>query len=168
MLAAPIPDNESERLAALRELLILDTPPEQRFDRIVQFAAAEFDMPVALISLLDSDRQWFKAAVGNQGVCETGREISFCGHVIVQPDVMMVPNALQDQRFHDNPLVTGDPHIRFYAGAPLIMPNGHAIGTLCLIDDRPRQLDEIELGILRTLRDLVVEELAGPAEAPDA
>ncbi|NVD99379.1 GAF domain-containing protein [Massilia sp. BJB1822] len=159
MIAAPLPDNEAERLSALLALLILDTPPEERFDKIVSFAAEEFDVPIALISLVDTDRQWFKAAIGLGATCETGRDISFCGHAIMRGDIMVVPNALDDVRFHDNPLVSGPPHIRFYAGAPLILPSGYALGTLCIIDTRPRTLDGIELAILSTLRSLAVQEL---------
>ena len=164
MIAAPIPDNEAERLAALYALLILDTPPEQRFDKIVEFAASEFDVPIALISLIDSDRQWFKSGVGLDA-CETGRDVSFCGHAILRSDIMEIPDAAEDVRFADNPLVTGPPHIRFYAGAPLALPDGNTIGTLCLIDIRPRKLDEVELAILSTLRGLVMQELIETREA---
>jgi len=168
MLAAPIPDNDCERLAALRELLILDTPPEERFDKVVQFAAQEFEVPISLISLIDENRQWFKARVG-MNACETSRDISFCAHAILQPDIFVIPDAREDARFADNPLVTGPPHVVFYAGAPLRMPNGHAIGTLCLIGHEPRaMLDRTELAILGSLRDLLVEELVNPAEAPHA
>jgi len=168
MLAAPIPDNERERLAALRELLILDTPPEERYDKSVQFAAQEFDVPVSAISLIDENRQWFKARVGVD-MCEGARNISFCGHAILQPDIFVIPNAREDARFADNPLVTGPPHVIFYAGAPLRMPSGYVIGTLCLIGHEPRApLDRTELAILSSLRDLLVEELTNPAEAPHA
>lgn len=158
MLAAPIPANDGDRLAALRALLILDTPPEQRFDRIVQFAASEFGVPIALLSLVDENRQWFKARVGLD-VCETGRDISFCGHAIVQHELFVIPDARADARFADNPIVTGEPKVIFYAGAPLAAPSGHNIGTLCLIDHQPRTLDATELAILTTLRDLLQEEL---------
>jgi GAF domain-containing protein len=158
MLPAPIPDNDQERLAALRELLILDTPPEQRFDKIVAFAANEFDVPIALVSLIDENRQWFKARHGLEA-CETGRDISFCGHAIHQAEHFIVEDAARDARFADNPLVTGEPHIRFYAGAPLRLPDGHTVGTLCLIDRVPRTLDHTAQCILATLRDLVQEEL---------
>ena len=164
MLAAPIPDNDAERLTALRELLILDTPPEQRFDKVVQFAAEEFDVPIALLSLVDENRQWFKAVVGLD-VCETGRDISFCGHAILQSDIFVIPDARKDARFADNPIVTGEPYVIFYAGAPLTMPSGFTIGTLCLIDHEPRTLDATELAIIATLRDLLLEELNQPAEA---
>ncbi|TFV99565.1 GAF domain-containing protein [Oxalobacteraceae bacterium OM1] len=158
MLAAPIPLNDEERLAALHALLILDTPPEQRFDRIAAFAAQEFDVPTALVSLVDRNRQWFKARVG-MAMCETGRDVSFCGHAILAAETLVVPDTTQDARFADNPLVAGAPHIRFYAFAPLVMPSGHAVGTLCVLDTRPRTLDATELSILATLRDLLVNEL---------
>ncbi len=157
------PANEQQRLAALYELLLLDTPPEQRFDTIVEFAASEFDVPICLITLLDHDRQWFKARVGLDA-CSTARDISFCGHAILQTDTLVVSDATQDPRFFDNPLVTSDPNIRFYAGAPLILPSGMAVGTLCIIDTAPRTLDAVELTILASLRDLLVMELAGSAK----
>lgn len=167
MLTPQTPANEKERLAALYELLLLDTPPEKRFDTIVEFAASEFDVPICLITLLDHDRQWFKARVGLDA-CSTARDVSFCGHAILQPDIMVVPDAATDPRFADNPLVTSAPLIRFYAGAPLTMPSGHALGTLCIIDTKPRTLDAVELAILSTLRDLLVKELDGKREDGNA
>jgi len=167
MQTAPIPDNEVERLTALRELLILDTPPEERFDKVVQFAAEEFDMPIALLSLSDENRQWFKARVG-MDACEGARDTSFCGHAILQPDIFVIPDARADARFADNPIVTGEPHAVFYVGAPLTMPSGFTIGTLCMIDHKPRTLDATELAILATLRDLLLEELSQRQEAPHA
>lgn len=158
MQEPPIPADEDERLQALRQLLILDTPPEERFDRIVAFAAQEFDMPIALISLVDARRQWFKARVGLDAE-ETGRDVSFCAHAILKEETMVVPDTAQDARFVDNPLVTGAPGIQFYAGAPLKLPSGEAIGTLCIIDQQPRDLDRVDLAILASLRDLAVEEL---------
>lgn len=158
MLAAPIPPNDTQRLRLLRNLLILDTPPEDRFDNIVFFAMEEFEVPIATISLVDADRQWFKAKSG-LSACQTARDISFCGYAIHTPEVLVVPDARLDKRFSGNPLVTGDPHVRFYAGAPLLMAPGLAIGTLCLIDVKPRCLDEVDLAILRSLRDLVVTEI---------
>ncbi|RYF25440.1 MAG: GAF domain-containing protein [Comamonadaceae bacterium] len=158
MQTPPTPADEDDRLHALRELLILDTPPEERFDRIVAFAAQEFDMPMAFVTLVDAERQWFKARVGSDTV-ETARDVSFCAHAILQDEPLVIENALQDDRFHDNPLVTGDPHIRFYAGAPLALPGGQSVGTLCIIDRQPRALDRVELAILKSLRDLAVEEL---------
>jgi GAF domain-containing protein len=155
---APIPARDETRLQALRELLLLDTPPEARFDRIVQFAAAQFEMPIVLVTLVDRERQWFKASVGIN-VCETAREISFCGHAITEPELFIVTDARHDPRFADNPLVTGAPYLRFYAGAPLGLPNGEAVGTLCLIDVAPRGFDDVDRAMLSSLRSLVVEEL---------
>ena len=166
MLPAPIPANDNERLQALRDLLILDTPPEQRFDRIVEFAASEFDVPVALLTLVDGNRQWFKARFGIP-ICETARDISFCGHAINGTEIFVVPDARVDERFVDNPMVINDPCIRFYAGAPLLMPSGHAVGTLCLIDRRARKLDKVDLSILSTLRDLVVQEMMNSTSTPE-
>lgn len=158
MLPAPRPADDEDRLDALRRLLVLDTPPEERFDRIAAFAANEFDVPIALVSLVDEDRQWFKARVGLD-MCETARDISFCGHAITSDEVMVVFDTLNDPRFVDNPMVLGEPAIRFYAGAPLKMPTGQRVGTLCLIGKTPRTYDEVDRAIHLALRDLVVEEL---------
>lgn len=158
MQPAPIPADDDARLQVLRELLILDTPPEERFDRLVEFAASEFDVPIALISLVDRERLWFKARVGLDA-CETARDISFCGHAIVQKELFEVVDAARDPRFADNPLVVGGPQIRFYIGAPLALPGGATLGTLCLIDTRPREFDAADRAILGTLRDLAVAEL---------
>ena len=158
MIRAPIPADDAERLQALRELLILDTPPEERYDRITRFARDEFELPIALVSLVDRNRQWFKSNVGI--ACqETPRDVSFCGHAIVERDALVVPDALKDPRFRDNPMVIASPWVRFYAGAVLRLPHGPAVGTLCVMDTRPRNLDRIGLSILCALRDLVVEEL---------
>jgi GAF domain-containing protein len=164
MLAAPLPRNEAKRLEALRSLLILDTPPEERFDRISAFAAKEFDVPIALVSLVDQDRQWFKSNFGLD-VCETTRDVSFCGHAITKSETLVVPDALRDPRFADNPLVTGHPYIRFYAGAGLRLPYGQVVGTLCIMDRRPREFDKLDVAILGGLRDLVVDELYRREEA---
>ena len=158
MIPAPIPTDDERRLQALREMLILDTPPEERFDRVVRFAADEFDMPIVLVSLVDAKRQWFKARVGLDA-CETDRESSFCGHAIMQAKILIVEDALDDERFRDNPLVSGDPKIRFYAGAPLQLPTGEIVGTLCMIDRQPRRLDAVDQAIFGSLRDLVAGEL---------
>lgn len=158
MQAAPIPANEAARLQALRELLILDTPPEERFDRICRFAAEEFEVAQVLVNLVDADRQWSKACAGAP-VPELPRAVSFCAHAILGDDLMEVEDARQDPRFHDNPLALADPPVRFYAGAPLRLAHGATVGTLCLADPQPRRLDVYERGILRALRDLVVEEL---------
>jgi len=158
MITPPIPDNEDERLKALRELLILDTSPEARFDRIAEFARTEFDTEMALVTFVDHDRQWFKAHIGLD-LTETSRDVSFCAHALLEDDIMVVPDARQDQRFHDNPLVTGSPWIRFYAGALLRLPLGSALGTLCVIDSKPRDWTALDGSILRALRDLVMQEL---------
>lgn len=157
MQAPMIPENEEQRLAILRELLILDTPPEERFDVITGFCSTRFGVPIAVVSLVDADRQWFKSACGLDAA-ETSREVSFCGHAILDTKVMVVSNALQDPRFADNPLVTGAPHIRFYAGAALNI-KGHNVGTLCLIDSKPHIFDEHDQQTLKELSQLVVEEL---------
>lgn len=166
MITPPMPDNEAARLALLYELLLLDTPPERRLDKIVEFAANEFKVPICLISLIDSERQWFKARVGLEA-CETARDISFCGHALASSELLLVPDARLDARFQDNPLVLGAPHIRFYAGAPLACRDGLVIGTLCLIDTVPRTLDAVEQAILGSLRDLVVLELMSPQALAD-
>lgn len=158
MIPAPRPHDEDQRLQALRAMLILDTPPEERFDRIVRFAADEFDVPMALISLVDDDRQWFKARVGLEA-CQTGREESFCAHAVHDRATLLVPDALRDERFHDNPLVVGGPHIRFYAGAPLTLKSGAVVGTLCVLDTRQRDFDALDRNILEALRALAVAEL---------
>ncbi len=160
MTPAPMPADEDERLAALRELLLLDTPPEERFDRLTRSAAEQLDTPIALLTLVDGQRQWFKSRMGLEAT-ETPREISFCGHAILKNELFVVEDASRDPRFADNPLVTGDPHIRFYAGAPLSAPGGHRIGTLCVIDTVPRTLGTVERSILDALRRLANETLAG-------
>ncbi len=159
MTLPPTPANEPERLAALRALLILDTEPEARFDQIANFARKEFDVPIALISLVDQDRQWFKSNPGLEQIRETPRDIAFCAHAILASDTLVVPDALADECFKDNPLVTGPTGFRFYAGAPLTLPSGEAVGTLCILDTKPRDIDMMDLVILGCLRDLVIEEL---------
>ena len=148
--AAP-PSDESKRLAALLELRVLDTLPEQAFDDIVALAAHICGTPIGLVSLVDAQRQWFKAKVG-LAADETHRDLAFCAHAIVAAEpVFIVEDAQQDPRFADNALVTGDPHIRFYAGAPIVLPGGHAMGTVCVIDTVPRRLDAAQLGALQAL-----------------
>jgi PAS domain S-box-containing protein len=152
------PALEDDRLAALHRYHVLDTPHERAFDRIVQLAALLLDVPIALISLIDAERQWFKARYGLDAL-ETPRALAFCDHAVRGTGIMVVPDAEKDQRFRDNPLVTGDPHIRFYAGAPLVTPDGYAIGTICTIDRAPRQLRARDAAILTALGEQVVHEL---------
>ena len=132
------PANEIERLATLRSLGLLDTPPEQRFNRITRTAARIFKVPIALVSLVDAERQWFKSRYGLHS-SETPRSVSFCGHAILNDTALVIEDALLDERFADNPLVSGVPRVRFYAGQPLAGPGGLKLGTLCLIDHAPRQ-----------------------------
>ena len=151
MIAAQKPANEVERLAALRRTGLLDTPSEDRFDEIVRLASEIAETPMALVSLVDEGRQWFKARCGLDAT-ETPREFAFCAHAILEPgQVFRVPDTLQDVRFADNPLVTGAPHLRSYYGDPLRAPSGHAIGTLCVLDDRPHELSEQCIRALETL-----------------
>jgi phosphoribosyl 1,2-cyclic phosphodiesterase len=157
-IPACIPEAEARRLAAVRSLHILDTPAEERFDRFTRLAARVFNVPVSLISLIDEDRQWFKSRVGTE-LGETSRNLSFCAHAILEPRPLVIPDALQDERFATNPLVVGPPRIRFYAGVPLHVA-GEAIGTLCLIDVRPREPTAEDLRMLRDLGGMVEAELA--------
>lgn len=144
--------DEAARLAALRRYRILDTDPEQAFDDLTLLASYICETPIALLTLIDSDRQWFKSTVGLSET-QTERNISFCTHAIEHPhDIMIVPNALSDQRFSENPLVREHPNIRFYAGAPLVTPDGHALGTLCVVDLVPRTLSEEQAAALDALR----------------
>lgn len=155
---ARIPENEARRLAALRELAILDTPPEERFERLTRIAAAALDVPIALVSLVDRDRQWFKSCFGLD-VRETSREVAFCAHVVYQQKELIVRDTLLDDRFADNPLVVEGPRIRAYTGIPLILEDGRCIGTFCVVDTRPREFNDTELSTLRDLRDLALEEI---------
>src|ERR1700675_1463108 len=131
------PANEDGRIAALEKYAILDTDPEQPFDDLTLLASFVCKTPIALISLVDEDRQWFKSHVG-MGALETSRDIAFCSPAIMQSDGLVVPDALLDERFRDNPLVASDPHIRFYAGAPLINEDGYDLGAICVVVRRPR------------------------------
>ena len=159
MLPAPDLPNEADRVAALHELNLLDTPPEERFDRLTRIASKLFNVPIALISMVDTDRQWFKSSQGLE-LKETPRDISICGHAIVQDEPFVIENALEDIRFADNPLVIGEPKIRFYAGHPLHGRNDNLIGTLCIVDTAPRSFDESDQKALQDLARIVDTELS--------
>lgn len=153
------PRDEQTRLETLRSLSILDTPPEERFDRLTRMAKRLFGVPIALVSLVDENRQWFKSCFG-LSVSETPRDFSFCGHAILGNDVFIIPDTLVDERFADNPLVLNDPYIRFYAGCPLRGPNGSKMGTLCIIDRKPRIFSNDELEALTDLAAMVEREIS--------
>jgi GAF domain-containing protein len=157
-MTATMPSTEAARVAALNRYAILDTEPEQSFDDLVVLASFVCRTPIATLSLVDDHRQWFKSKVGVE-VRETPRDISFCAHAIQQEELFIVPDALADPRFKDNPLVLGDPHIRFYAGAPLIDEDGYALGTLCVMDRQPRELDDTQKEALRSLRRLALSQI---------
>jgi two-component system cell cycle sensor histidine kinase/response regulator CckA len=165
-MTAPVKKNEARRLKVLWQYEILDTVPEEVFDDLTELAARICEAPIALISLIDEDRQWFKSKVG-VSVSETSRDISFCAHAIKQTDLFIIPDATQDLRFANNPLVTSDPKIRFYAGAPLITPDGHALGTLCVIDKVPRELRLEQQQALRVLARHVMTQLEVRRHAKD-
>lgn len=150
--------SEAARVEALHKYAILDTEPEQAFDDFVQLASFICKTPIAAISLVDENRQWFKAKVG-LSVSETPREIAFCATAMQQPDVFVVRDALQDERFRDNPLVVSEPNVRFYAGAPLIDDDGHALGTICVIDRVPRELAPDQQAALQSLSRLVLGQM---------
>jgi len=158
-MANPQPiTNEAARVRALHKYAILDTEPEQTFDDLVLLASFICNTPIALISLVDEDRQWFKAKVG-VSVSETPRDIAICATAIQQPDVFVVPDTLNDDRFRDNPLVRSEPNVRFYAGAPLIDEDGHALGTLCVIDRIPREFAPDQQVALKALSRLALAQL---------
>lgn len=157
-MAAPMPTVEAARIAALNRYAILDSEPEEAFDDLVLLTAHVCKTPIALLSLVDDHRQWFKAAVGVQ-IKETPREISVCSHAIQQSELFIVPDMLEDARFRDNPLVTGEPRIRFYAGAPLVNEDGFALGTLCVVDREPRELDNEQKDALKALGRLTLRQM---------
>ena len=152
------PNDEDRRLAATRSLGLWKTPPEERFDRVVRVAAAAFDVPIALIALMERDREWFKSCYGVE-FREVPRDASFCGHAIFERQPLVVSDAHLDERFADNPYVTGFPGVRFYAGHPLILSNGCCVGTLCILDVRPRHFDNVGISLLRDLSQLALAEL---------
>ena len=153
------PHDEHTRLETLRSLKLLDTSPSERFDRLTRIARRMFGVPISLVSLVDDNRQWFKSRQGLDAT-ETPRDISFCGHAILGDDIFIVPDATKDNRFVDNPLVTDNPNIRFYAGVPLRVSNGSKIGTLCIIDEKPREFSEEDLELLRDLAEMAQQEIA--------
>jgi GAF domain-containing protein len=158
--SAPIPANEAARLAALARLGILDTPNEPEFDQIVAEAAAMANTPMSLISFVTESRQWFKASTGVEAK-ETNRSAAFCAWAIYNADVLCVEDAVTDERFHDNALVTGNPNIRAYAGVPIESPDGFLLGTLCVIDDKPKAFDQAVVDQLKTLAARVSQLLIG-------
>lgn len=159
MKLAPMPPDERSRLETLRALNLLDTAPEERFDRLTRMARRMFGVPISLVSLVDANRQWFKSSQGLDA-SETSRDISFCGHAILGDDILMIPDTALDDRFSDNPLVIDNPNIRFYAGCPLTVLNGSKIGTLCIIDREPRQFSEEDSKLLRDLAAMAEQEIA--------
>jgi diguanylate cyclase (GGDEF)-like protein len=158
MIKPQFPKNEAERLHALRTLKILDTSHEERFDRVTRMAKRMFGVSISLVSIVDEDRQWFKSSQGLDA-SETSRDISFCGHAINQDGLFIVPDTAKDERFFDNPLVTEAPNIRFYAGYPLKLRQGINIGTLCLIDTKPKNLDEEDQQLLKDLGAMIEQEI---------
>jgi diguanylate cyclase (GGDEF)-like protein len=158
MIKPPIPIDELLRLETLRRLNILDTDAEERFDRVTRLARRVFGTPIALVSLVDAERQWFKSSQGLEAT-ETHRDISFCGHAVADGRMLIVSDTLEDERFSDNPLVTCDPNIRFYAGYPLSAPDGRKVGTLCVIDREPREVTPEDIKLLEELGHMVEEEL---------
>lgn len=165
--SARIPEDEPERLAALRRVEILDTASEEFFDSIARLVAELCGAPISLVTFVDADRQWLKSRVG-LNVCETRRDVAFCAHAILQPELFVVPDALADPRFANNPLVTGEPYIRFYAGAPITTGDGHRLGTVCVIDRQPRTLNPTQETMLKVLSDRAAAELDRRARTPVA
>ncbi|WP_207434946.1 sensor histidine kinase [Sabulibacter ruber] len=159
MIDPGLPENEAERLKALEQYQILDSLPEKDFDDLTKMASAICQTPISLITFIDANRQWFKSTLGIEGT-ETPRELAFCAHAIKEPtQPLIVPDASKDERFHDNPFVTGEPNVTFYAGVPLCSPEGYAMGTLCVIDSKPHALSATQLEALKALANQVVSQL---------
>ena len=154
-----IPENEAERLNALRNLQILDTQAEERFDRLARMAKRMFQVPIALVSLVDENRQWFKSSFGVE-FDEVPRDYSICGHAIQSSDILVIPDTKKDERFADNPMVTGEPHVRFYAGKPIKTQDGFIVGTLCIIDKVPRIFHPEDVDMLEDMARMVEQEIA--------
>jgi GAF domain-containing protein len=159
MIPAVLPPNEEERLRALDQLAILDSAREVDYDEIAEPAAQICEAPMARVSLVAADRQWWKASLGMGKLTQTGRDVSFCAHTILQDQVRVIPETIEDPRFADNPLVTGDPHVRFYGGAPLITRAGAAVGALCALDHAPRSLRDDQKRALQILSHRVTAQL---------
>lgn len=158
MPAAPLPPDEAERLTSLLKMQVLDTPAEDRFDRLTRLANRHFNAPFSMITLLDEDRQWFKSTRGHH-IPETPRAVAFCGYTILQDETLVVEDASADPRFFDNPVVTGELNIRFYAGIPLRNLEGHRVGTFCILDQQPRRLEPEDLLSLQDLAACAESEL---------
>lgn len=158
MKTPDLPENEQERLATLNSLTILDSAPDERFDRLTRIAVKLFDVPVALVSIVDKNRQWFKSCQGLD-ITETPRDLSFCGHAILGEGAFVVEDTHQDERFVDNPLLIGQKHIRFYAGYPIRYLDGSKLGTLCIKDVKPRAFTEEDRQLLRDLATIVEHEI---------
>jgi len=157
-MPAPIPKNEAKRIKVLWQYEVLDTVPEEVFDELTALASHICGAPIALITLVDENRQWFKSAVG-VNLKETARDVSICAHTILQSDLLIIPDTMLDDRFKDNPLVTASPKIRFYAGAPLVTPDGYALGTLCVVDLVPHEMTADQKQALRVLARHVMTQL---------
>ena len=150
MQEAPIPQNEAERIASLYKLHLLDTPPEGKFDRLTKVATEIFLVPISTLTLIDADREWYKSCQGLTAT-EGDRAISFCGHALVEDEILVIPDTLKDERFSDNPMVIGKPFIRFYAGVPIMSVDNKRIGVFCIKDTQPRQFSKHDEGILEGL-----------------
>jgi GAF domain-containing protein len=158
MKKAPIPQNEKERLLSVYALELLDTPPEERFDLFTRVATKIFEVPISILTLVDANREWFKSCQGLPNH-EGDRAISFCGHALLENEILVIPDAKKDPRFSDNPMVTGAPYIRFYAGVPILSGDGQRVGTFCIKDTKPREFTQEDRSALRQLALLVEHEV---------